>query len=172
MTLKSNWQLLWLLIGLKMSRQFFQWEAKPKPMGPCTRDFSRALRKLSQVAVRIQIGSSRCLLPLWLVGVITLVLLIHNYCLETKTGKNQPWVDIIFDSEKSLISTWDKRAWKRNTHRSPKTFRTSAPLKSWIFQASIRNCKNCVHNCKGHSLLDSTSAVQYMICFIYNFIAT
>ena len=52
MTLKSNWQLLWLLIALKMSRQFFQWEAKPKPMGPCTRDFSRALRKLSQVAVR------------------------------------------------------------------------------------------------------------------------
>ena len=33
----------------------------------------------------------------------------------------------------------------------------------------IRNCINCVHNCEDHSLLDFTSAVQYMKCFIYNF---
>ena len=27
------------------------------------------------------------------------------------------------------------------------------PLKSWIFQASLRNCKNCIelHNCEDHS---------------------
>ena len=31
--------------------------------------------------------------------------------------------------------------------------RTSTPLKSWLFQASIRNCLNCVHNCEDHSLL-------------------
>ena len=30
--------------------------------------------------------------------------------------------------------------------------RVQTPLKSWIFQASIRNCKNCVHNCEDHSL--------------------
>ena len=29
-----------------------------------------------------------------------------------------------------------------------------ARLKSWLFQASIRNCLNCVHNCDDHSLLD------------------
>ena len=40
----------------------------------------------------------------------------------------------------------------------------------WIFQASIRNCKNCVHNCEDHSSFDFTSAVQCMIYFIYNFI--
>ena len=28
------------------------------------------------------------------------------------------------------------------------------PLKSWLFQASIRNCLNCVHNCNDHSSLD------------------
>ena len=36
-------RLLRLVIGLKDSRQFFnQWEAKPNPIAPCTRDFSRA----------------------------------------------------------------------------------------------------------------------------------
>ena len=36
-------RLLRLVIGLKDSRQFFnQWESKPKPFAPCTRDFSRA----------------------------------------------------------------------------------------------------------------------------------
>ena len=39
------------MIGLKDSRQFFsQWEAKPKPIAPCTRDFSRALNKLQVIA--------------------------------------------------------------------------------------------------------------------------
>jgi len=27
------------------------------------------------------------------------------------------------------------------------------PLKSWLFQASIRNCLNCIHNCDDHSSL-------------------
>ena len=36
-----------LVTGLQISRQFFnQWEAKPKPLAPCTRDFSRVLSKL------------------------------------------------------------------------------------------------------------------------------
>ena len=46
-------RLLRVVIGLKDSRQFFnQWEAKPKPkpMAPCTRDFSRASSELQVIA--------------------------------------------------------------------------------------------------------------------------
>ena len=44
-------RLLRLMIGLKDSRQFFnQWEAKPKPIAPCTRDFSRASSELQVIA--------------------------------------------------------------------------------------------------------------------------
>ena len=39
----------------------------------------------------------------------------------------------------------------------------------WLFQASIRNCLNCVRNCDDHSLLDFKSAVQYMKHFIHHF---
>ena len=35
------------MIGIKDSRQFFnQWEAKPEPIAPRTRDFSRASGEL------------------------------------------------------------------------------------------------------------------------------
>ena len=47
--------------------------------------------------------------------------------------------------------------------------RVQTSLKSWLFQASLRNCLNCVHNCDDHSLLDFKSAVQYMKHFIYHF---
>ena len=47
--------------------------------------------------------------------------------------------------------------------------RVQTPLKSWLFQASIRNCLNCVRNCDDHRLLDFKSAVQYMKHFIYHF---
>ena len=44
-------RLLRLVIGLKDSRQFFnQWDAKPKPIAPCTRDFSRASSELRVIA--------------------------------------------------------------------------------------------------------------------------
>ena len=44
-------RLLRLVIGLKIQRQFFnQWEEKSKPIPPCTRDFSRVLRKLRVTA--------------------------------------------------------------------------------------------------------------------------
>ena len=44
-------RLLRLVIGLKDSRQFFnQWEAKPKPIAPCTRDLSRASSELHVIA--------------------------------------------------------------------------------------------------------------------------
>ena len=68
-------RLLPLEIGLKESRQFFdQWEAKPNPIAPCTRDFYRASSELQVIVMLgIVIGSSRCLLLLWLVWVIALV---------------------------------------------------------------------------------------------------
>ena len=64
-------RLLRLVIGLKDSRQFFnQWEAKPKPIIPCTRDFSRALNELQvisrscdwfiAVSAPVVIGRSNC----------------------------------------------------------------------------------------------------------------
>ena len=45
----------------------------------------------------------------------------------------------------------------------------SNPVEVLTFQASIRNCLNCVHNCEDHSLLDFKSAVQYTKYFIYHF---
>ena len=64
-------RLLRLVIGLKDSRQFFhQREAKPKPIAPCTRDFSRALSELQVIArncdwfialfVPVVIGRNNC----------------------------------------------------------------------------------------------------------------
>ena len=45
-------RLFRLVIGLKISRLFFnQWEEKPKPIAPCSRDFSRALSKFHVVAM-------------------------------------------------------------------------------------------------------------------------
>ena len=73
MTVESNYviAIATLVIGLKNSRQFFnQWEAKPKQIAPCTRDFSRALSELQVIArncdwlialfVPIVIGRSNC----------------------------------------------------------------------------------------------------------------
>ena len=37
----------------------------------------------------------------------------------------------------------------------PRKVTVQTPLKSWLFQASIRNCLNCVYNCDDHSLLDN-----------------
>ena len=45
------------------------------------------------------------------------------------------------------------------------------PLKSWIFQASLRNCKNCAHNCEDHSFTWFHIRSSYMIHFIYHFIS-
>ena len=59
------------MIGLKESCQFFnQWEAKPKPIAPCKRDFFRASSELQVIArncdwfialfVPVVIGRSNC----------------------------------------------------------------------------------------------------------------
>ena len=64
-------RLLRSVIGLKDSRQFYdQWDAKPKPIALCTRDFSRASSELQVIArncdwfmalfVPVVIGRSNC----------------------------------------------------------------------------------------------------------------
>ena len=64
-------RMLRLVIGFKDSRQFFnQWDAKPKPIAPCTRDFSRASSDLQVIArncdwfmvlsAPVVIGQSNC----------------------------------------------------------------------------------------------------------------
>ena len=64
-------RLLRFVIGLKDSRHFFnQWEAKPEPIAPCTRDFSCASGELQVIArncdwsmelfVPVVIGRSNC----------------------------------------------------------------------------------------------------------------
>ena len=39
--------------------------------------------------------------------------------------------------------------------------RVQTPLKSWLFQASVRNCLNCVLNCDDHGLLEEFLLGQY-----------
>ena len=61
MTVESNYVI---------DKFFNQWEAKPKPIAPCTRDFSRALRELQVISrncdwfialfVPVVIGRSNC----------------------------------------------------------------------------------------------------------------
>ena len=71
-------RLLRLVIGLKDWRQFFnQWQAKPNPIAPCTRDFSRASSEL-QVIARNCDWFMALFFPLWLIGVIALVLVFRQ----------------------------------------------------------------------------------------------
>ena len=79
-------RLLRLVIGLKESRQFFnQWEAKPKPIAPCTRDFP-ALQSSYRWLLGIVIGSSRYSFLSWLVGVIAFVL-VFRQSFENRSNK-------------------------------------------------------------------------------------
>ena len=80
-------RLLRLVMGLKEVRQFFsQWEAKSKPIAPCTRDVSRASGELRWL-LGIVIGSSRCLFFLWLVRVIALAL-VFRQSFENRSNNN------------------------------------------------------------------------------------
>ena len=86
----NTWlRLLRLVIGLKDSRQFFnQWESKTKPIASCTRDLSRASSELHVTAGNCD---WRCLLQLWLVGVIALVL-VFRQSLENRSNKGITWL--------------------------------------------------------------------------------
>ena len=76
-------RLLWfyfitLCDWLPNSRYFLsQWEAKPKPIVPRSHAFSRAWYRL-QYLLRILIGPLCCLCFSWLVGVISLVLVLQH----------------------------------------------------------------------------------------------
>ena len=71
-------QLLLLLIGLKISRQFFnQWVAKPKVIAPRKRDFSRALSKLPVIAGNFD----------WFISLFAAVAIGQNR--ELKQGRRQ-----------------------------------------------------------------------------------
>ena len=60
------------------------------------------------------------------------------------TGPLEPTNDQLPTSVASYLSWLERRT---GIARS----RAQTPLKSWIFQASLRNCKNCAHNCEDHS---------------------
>ena len=80
MTVESNYvlRLLRLVIGLKVSRQCFsQLEAKPKPIAPCTRDFSRALSKLQVIARNSD----------WFIALFAYVVIVrsNNFCFGFST---------------------------------------------------------------------------------------
>ena len=42
--------------------------------------------------------------------------------------------------------------------------RVQTPLKSWLFQASLRNCLNCIHYCNDHSSLDRNNIAIFPSC--------
>ena len=78
MTVESNYVIAIkkTMIGLKDSSQFFnQWEAKPKPIAPRTRDFSRASSELQMIARDCDWFLA---FLLWLVAVIALVLVFQQ----------------------------------------------------------------------------------------------
>ena len=71
-------RLLRLMIVLEDSCQFFsQWEAKPKPIAPCTLDFSRALSKFQIIARNCDWFIALFALS-WLVGGMALVLVFRQ----------------------------------------------------------------------------------------------
>ena len=60
----------------------------------------------------------------------------------------------------------DNEAYGDKTYTGIVRSQVQTPLNSWIFQASLRNCKHCIHICEDQSLFDFTSPVQYMLHFI------
>ena len=95
-------RLLRLVIGLKGSRQFFnQWDAKPNPIAPCTRDFSRALSEIQIIATNRDWFVALPAPVLWLVGLIALVL-VFQQSFENSSNK---WV------RKLIKFAWRQKAW-------------------------------------------------------------
>ena len=81
-------------------------------------------------------------------------------------SRSHGWDCLSYLTLGSLSKPWSSQLWTQF-----KQLRREAwtPLKSWLFQASLRNCLNCVHNCDDHGLLDFNAAVQYKKHFIYIF---
>ena len=94
MTVESNYVIAIATLSdcLKDSRQFFnQWEVKPKPIAPCTRDFSRASSELQVIARNFDWFMALFVL-LWLVKVITLVL-VFRQSFENRSTNILKWTD-------------------------------------------------------------------------------
>ena len=79
----------------------------------------------------------------------------HLWVLMVLWGMNQWWM--VYEMN---------HIWKRRIGIARS--RVETPLKSWIFQASLRICKNCVHNCEDHSFTWFHIRSSYMIHFIYH----
>ena len=63
---------------------------------------------------------------------------------------SKPWSSQLWTQFKQLR----REAWKSQERRTGiARSGVQTPLKSWLFQASLRNCLNCVHNCDDHGLL-------------------
>ena len=70
---------------------------------------------------------------------------IYHFIIDSfLTGPLEPTNDQLPTSVASYLSWLERRT---GIARS----RVQTPLKSWNFQASLRNCKNCSHNCEDHS---------------------
>ena len=70
---------------------------------------------------------------------------------SSKLWSSQLWMQF----KQLHIEAWKSQNFNRVwTRTSIARSQVQTPLKSWLFQASIRNCLNCVHNCDDHSLLD------------------
>ena len=114
----------------------------------------------------------------------------HFWALMFPWGMNQWWNDIWNGSYMNcgyeIKWSYDPRSYELNfcnCVEKPVSWlerrtgnarsRVQTPLKSWIFQASLRNCKNCVHNCEDHSftwhLCPSMLLLQYFFYVVQQF---
>ena len=127
-------RLLRLVIGLKDSRQFLnQWNAKPKPIAPCTRDFSRASSELQVIAgncdwfialfAPVVIGRSNCFGFGFLSHLKTA---LTNGEKPEYTGKRTLAEQSIKSQKKSKLKTRARRNWKRLAKLLPFLMRISA----------------------------------------------
>ena len=66
-------------------------------------------------------------------------------------GVNQWWNDMWNGSYMNCGYEINVGGFIAQLVRASHRYRVVTPLKSWNFQASLRNCKNCVHNCEDHS---------------------
>ena len=63
-------------------------------------------------------------------------------------------------SDNKALWSWAMKPVGRASHRYREVTGSSPVEVLNFFQASLRNCKNCVHNCEDHSSFDFISAVH------------
>ena len=120
---------------LKNREPFFQpMKSKPKLIAPSTRDFSRALS--DYVYLGIKIGPSRCLLLLWLAGVIILIL-VFRQSFENRSM----WLSFTLCAQKNdcylLEITLRKISWFLVFASRSQRWRTASRLIQWFTVISL-----------------------------------